>query len=195
MKKIKRTRLSPENRHSQLLDVTQSLILEYGLNSFTMETLAIAAGVSNPLVYKYFDTRLELLQALLLREFQKFHNHLSAELANAANFEEIVKMMVSLNFDQRSTNGNILDVLQSHSDVEAVLKPIKTRKKLAKFLVSAMKENYPLTTKQAASITTMASGSSIAAAEYYNEFGGNREQLIAETVQFIFGGIETFIKS
>ena len=31
-----------------------------------MDRLATEAGVSNPLIYKYFDTRLQLLQELLI---------------------------------------------------------------------------------------------------------------------------------
>ena len=69
-----RKRLSTEARRAQLLGATHELILEHGLNSFTMELLARKAGVSNPLVYKYFNTRLELLQSLLVREFNLFKN-------------------------------------------------------------------------------------------------------------------------
>lgn len=194
MKKIKQIRLSPEDRRSQLLDVTQSLVVKYGLNSFTMETLAIAAGVSKPLVYKYFDTRLELLQALLLREYQKFHQNLMLELKKADDFEEVVRIVVTLNFDQFCSNGNILRVLESHADIQAIVEPIIKRKKLGKLLVSRMVEKYSITPKQAEGLTIMASGSSIAAAEHYSIDGGNREQLIANTMQYIFGGLETFKK-
>lgn len=195
MKKVKQIRLSPEDRHSQLLDVTQSLVVKYGLNSFTMETLAIAAGVSKPLVYKYFDTRLELLQTLLLREHQKFHKHLMQELKKAVDFEEVVKIVVTLNFDQFSANGNILWVLESHADIKAIIAPIIKRKKLGKFLVAQMVENYQITPKQAEELVIMSSGSSVAAAEHYSANGGNRDQLIANTMQYIFGGLEGFRKS
>ncbi|MFT5691883.1 MAG: AcrR family transcriptional regulator [Oceanicoccus sp.] len=174
MGKIKRTRLSPADRHTQLLDVTQSLILEYGLNNFTMEALATAAGVSNPLVYKYFDTRLELFQTLLLREFQRFNKQLVLEINKASNFDEVVKIVVTVNFDQQSNNGNIVQLLQNHADVEAILKTTRTRHKMAKFLVSEISERYSLTTKQAESATVMASGSSVAAAKHYKQYGGNR---------------------
>ena len=58
-----RRRLSPENRRNQLLDCARQVILEHGLSTLTMERLATQAGVSLPLIYKYFDTRLQLLQA------------------------------------------------------------------------------------------------------------------------------------
>ena len=52
----KRTRLSPEGRRNQLLDTARDLLLKKGFSGFTMDTLAFEAGVSNPLIYKYFDT-------------------------------------------------------------------------------------------------------------------------------------------
>ncbi|MFT5580381.1 MAG: AcrR family transcriptional regulator [Paraglaciecola psychrophila] len=195
MTKVKRTRLLPEDRHTQLLDVTQSIILEYGLNSFTMEGLASAAGVSNPLVYKYFDTRLELLQTLLLREYHTFYDRNMDELKKAVTFEELINLSVSVNFDQQSKNGNIIAVLESHADIDAILKPIKTRRNVGRFLVSEMMKNYPFSTRQAIQIAEMASSASIAAAKNYQENGGNRQQLIMSTVQFIFGGINALVKA
>ena len=61
-----RRRLSPEDRRNQILDCARQVILEHGLSTLTMERLAKQAEVSLPLIYKYFDTRLQLLQALLL---------------------------------------------------------------------------------------------------------------------------------
>ena len=58
-----RRRLSPEDRRNQLLDCARQIILDHGLSTLTMERLATEAGVSNPLIYKYFDTRLHMLQA------------------------------------------------------------------------------------------------------------------------------------
>jgi len=192
MKTPKRTRLSPEKRRAQLLDVTQSLVLEHGLNSFTMETLTRMAGVSQPLVYKYFDTRLELLQALLLREYQRFNEHMKEELNKASSYIEIVTFMVSVNFDQYSEE-NIIQVLQSQSDVAAVLKPIEEMKinKLGKLLVDGLMEEYKVKRKQAEQLARMASGASLAAAEQYSLLGGNRKQQIQDTVKFIFGGFAT----
>ena len=96
MTKPIRKRLSTQDRRTQLLDVTLQMILEHGLNSFTMELLARKAGVSNPLVYKYFSTRLELLQSLLQREFDLFYGSLLKRLSSADDFVAVVTIFVSL---------------------------------------------------------------------------------------------------
>ena len=72
-----RRRLSPEDRRNQLLDCARQIILDHGLSTLTMERVAAEAKVSNPLIYKYFDTRLQMLQALLAPEnTRRFESHL-----------------------------------------------------------------------------------------------------------------------
>ena len=90
----KRTRLSPEDRRNQLLDSARDLIQNQGFSGFTMEALATEAGVSNPLVYKYFDTRLELLQELWTREYERYTLSVREQLSKAENFEDVVRLFV-----------------------------------------------------------------------------------------------------
>lgn len=59
-----RQRLTREQRHSQLMDVSWRLIREEGTDALTLGRLANAAGVSKPVVYDHFGTRHGLLAAL-----------------------------------------------------------------------------------------------------------------------------------
>ncbi|MDB2547363.1 TetR/AcrR family transcriptional regulator [Porticoccaceae bacterium] len=193
MNKPIRKRLSTEVRCTQLLDVTRELILEHGLNSFTMELLARKAGVSNPLVYKYFSTRLVLLQSLLQREFDFFYGSLLTRLNQTDDFVAVVHIFVSINFDQES-NGKILPILLNLADVAKVLGTVgpKAQNKVGNILVDSIIKAYGVTRKQARVMAKIASGTSIAAAENFSVVGGNREQTIDSAVQFILGGLETF---
>lgn len=195
MKKPIRKRLSTEDRRTQLLDVTREVILEHGLNSFTMELLARKAGVSNPLVYKYFSTRLVLLQSLLQREFDFFHSSLLTRLNQTDDFVAVVHIFVSINFDEQS-NGKILPILLNLADVAKVLGTVgpKAQNKVRNILVNSIMKVYGVTLKQARVMAKIASGTSIAAAENFSVVGGNREQTIDSAVQFILGGLETFKK-
>jgi AcrR family transcriptional regulator len=195
MNKPIRKRLSTEARCTQLLDVTRELILEHGLNSFTMELLARKAGVSNPLVYKYFSTRLVLLQSLLQREFDFFYGSLLTRLNQTDDFVAVVHIFVSINFDQES-NGKILPILLNLADVAKVLGTVgpKAQNKVGNILVDSIMKAYGVTRKQARVMAKIASGTSIAAAENFSVVGGNREQTIDSAVQFILGGLETFKK-
>ena len=195
MNKPIRKRLSTEARCTQLLDVTRELILEHGLNSFTMELLARKAGVSNPLVYKYFSTRLVLLQSLLQREFDFFYGSLLARLNQTEDFVAVVHIFVSINFDQQS-NSKILPILLNLADVAKILGTVgpKAQNKVGNILVDSIMKAYGVTRKQARVMAKIASGTSIAAAENFSVVGGNREQTIDSAVQFILGGLETFKK-
>lgn len=60
-----RTRLSPEDRHQQLLRVTSDIIAADGVDNVRIPYVAAAAGVTRPVVYKFFPNRHELLKGVL----------------------------------------------------------------------------------------------------------------------------------
>jgi AcrR family transcriptional regulator len=155
-----------------------------------METLAKAAGVSNPLVYKYFDSRQEIFKELLLRELEDFRLKIRAKVANTHSFEELVRVFVEVNFEQ-SESGNVRDVLLSQADLrEAVAKTIqRNHKEIGRTLIeSVIEENRTMTLEQAEHLLYMGSAASIAAAEKVNRSGRSRQRLIDNTVSFILGG-------
>lgn len=191
MNMMQRRRLSPDERRDHLLDVTQAVILESGLNSFTMDVLARNAGVSNTLAYKYFDTRLELLQALLLREYQRFFGSLKRDLNLVPDFHSMVVKVVTANFDETS-KGSIIPILRDQSDVDAVLLDKEDdHLKVARMIVRRVQNQYSIGERQARMVTKFASGASYAAAEFYLENGGDRDKLIESAVEFILAGIES----
>ncbi len=59
-----RRRLSREERHRQLLDVTWRLVREEGTDALTLPRLSDEANVTKPVVYDHFGTRDGLLIAL-----------------------------------------------------------------------------------------------------------------------------------
>lgn len=190
MNMMQRRRLSPDERRDHLLDVTQAVILESGLNSFTMDVLARNAGVSNTLAYKYFDTRLELLQTLLLREYQRFFGSLKRDLNLVPDFHSMVVKVVTANFDETS-KGSIIPILRDQSDVDAVLlNKEDDHLKVARMIVKRVQNQYGIGERQARMVTKFASGASYAAAEFYLENGGDRDKLIESAVEFILAGIE-----
>lgn len=60
-----RTRLSPENRREQLLRVTSDIIETDGVDMVRIPYVAAAAGVTRPVVYKFFPNRHELIKGVL----------------------------------------------------------------------------------------------------------------------------------
>ena len=60
----KRVRMTREQRHAQLLDISWRIIRTNGANELTLGRLAQEAGVAKPVVYDHFATRSGLLVAL-----------------------------------------------------------------------------------------------------------------------------------
>ena len=189
----KRTRLSPEGRRNQLLDSARDLLLQEGFSGFTMDALASEAGVSNPLIYKYFDTRLVLLQDLWEREYESYALSVKEELSEAENFEDVVWLFVNLNFKQLSLGG-ITHILGAQPELHEVTKERQNEnvRKTGRFLVNTVEEMYHLTPSQASHVIALASGASIEAARHYARYGGSRKKMVEDTVSFILNGVEAF---
>lgn len=63
--KPKRLRLSPEARRRQLLDVAADVLTRHGVEAVQISEVASRAGVTRPIVYRYFPTREALVLAVL----------------------------------------------------------------------------------------------------------------------------------
>jgi len=62
-----RTRLSPDQRRTQLLDLGVSLLATRSLDELTIDLLAEEAGISRGLLYHYFGTKHDFHEALVRR--------------------------------------------------------------------------------------------------------------------------------
>ena len=187
----KRTRLSPEARKDQLLDTAKQMVIESGLQSFTMEGLARTAAVSSPLIYNYFKSRKILLQNLLERESQDITSKLNEEISAAESFEEIVRISIASNFDHHAP-GNILPILQSQPEIaiSQEARREKQSKQVARYLAQNLAKNYHLTRAQAAQVMFMSSGASIAAAEYAAFSKADRTKTIDTALAYVLAGIK-----
>ncbi len=109
--------MSPETRREQILDSAVAYIVERGLSNFTLENVAIQAGVSKPLVYKYFAKREDLLKALLEREYLYLGAHRLDELPNDVPLEPLIRASNKRALDYLYERGPIIRLLASDRSV------------------------------------------------------------------------------
>ncbi len=192
--KPKRSRLLPEDRRMQLLDCAKNIILRQGFSSLTMEAVTKEANVSNPLVYKYFDTRLSLLQELTEREIIRYYTEVLEELDVDQGFQHLLHISVRTNFDEVA-NGNILSILRSQPDIEKGIDKAKLRKKIdvAPILVQRTMDAFQISRQQAVRIVAFGAGVSQRAAMHWQQYGGERNKMINDVIAFINGGIDALI--
>ncbi|QJR30145.1 TetR/AcrR family transcriptional regulator [Limnobacter sp.] len=95
-----------EQRMSQILDVAGSVFSRHGFHSTSMEQIAEGAGVTKPLLYRYFGSK----DALYLATITQVGNHLMSGLtllmANPNPKERLKLIMLSfLTFVERHREG------------------------------------------------------------------------------------------
>src|SRR4051794_11878000 len=86
-----RGRLARGARQDGLLDAAASLIAERGIEAVSMESVAVRAGVSRPLVYKHFADRNEIVALLFTREMSQLDEQVAAAIDGLTDFEAVVR--------------------------------------------------------------------------------------------------------
>lgn len=66
------TQASNEEREQRILAVAADLFAYYGVDKTTISDIAHAAGISKGAIYLHFGSKDELLESVLVREFQQF---------------------------------------------------------------------------------------------------------------------------
>jgi AcrR family transcriptional regulator len=96
----KRRRIPRAERSDQLLDIALEIVVARGFGALTMESVARAAGVSKPIVYRSYANRAGLIVALLRREQQHIEQTLDAavpeDLAGRPPGEVLAEIVTTL---------------------------------------------------------------------------------------------------
>lgn len=108
-----RSRLARDDRREALLDAAARLVETGSIDDVTIESVAAAAGVSRPLIYKHFANRDELLGALYRREAADLHRLLTERVGRARNLEEMFDHLVSGSLEAAAERGPIFTALRS----------------------------------------------------------------------------------
>ena len=187
----KRTRLSPDARRDQILDVAKNLVVTHGLQLFSIKKLAVEAKVSEPLLFHYFSSRTALLQQLLRREFTRLVTGLNASLDGADTLDAVLRVYVSMNYDQ-CVEESVINLLLSEPDIaESVEVDVSENREIReKMLVSTIAGNLNVSKKKAAMFALMASAASLSAARFAHKYGIDRHDSVETTINFIKAGFE-----
>ena len=109
--------MSPEARREQILDSAVTYIVERGLSTFTLENVAHEAGVSKPLVYKYFTRREDLLRAVMEREYVYLGSHKLDVLPDDVPLEPLIRASNRNAFNYLYERGPVIRLLAADRSV------------------------------------------------------------------------------
>ena len=91
-------------RRAQIIDVVLRLVGEYGVQSTTTARIAATAGVTEPTLYKYFDSRRDMLLAALDVVFDR-----AEEVVRSSDEDDAVERLRKIGeYHTRETNARRL---------------------------------------------------------------------------------------
>lgn len=91
-------RMSRPARRAQLLTVARSIFVAQGFHAASMDDIADAAGVSKPVLYQHFPSKLALYQALLESSATDMVRHVRDAIASTEDNGERVHRAVAAYF-------------------------------------------------------------------------------------------------
>jgi AcrR family transcriptional regulator len=99
------TRLSRDARRAQLLGAARDVFAAQGYHAAAMDDIAERAGVSKPVLYQHFPSKLELYQALLTTYAEELVARLRSAILDISDNEQRVRGAVTAYFDFVAVDG------------------------------------------------------------------------------------------
>jgi len=88
-------RLGASERRSQLLDVAKTTFGTHGYSATSMNDVALAAGVTKPVLYQHFDSKHQLFLELLADVSNQLVQRIEAAIVTARSGREKVELSVA----------------------------------------------------------------------------------------------------
>ena len=117
-----RTRLSMEERQSQLLDIAATMALEEGVSAITTREIARIAGITEAQVHNCFGSRTKLLVALARREIEGQEQRRQSRITRGANHPIRVMLSTVGYLHEAAKRGPLLQMLLRIPEVRIALK-------------------------------------------------------------------------
>lgn len=190
-----RPRLRRDQRRTQLLGAALDAFSEGGYHQTLMDDIAERAGVSKPVLYQHFDSKLDLYLAIARGVADEVLTTLSGALASSDSNPERVRACVATFFDFVDRPGSGFPLLFS-SDmgqepaVAALLE--ETRRASGEALAAEVAEATSLPREEAVLVGMALAGvAQTAAMHWYQSPGGlSKERATDLVVALAWGGLD-----
>ena len=103
--RLRGPRLSRDARRAQLLAAAQEVFVRYGYHAAAMDDIADRAGVSKPVVYQHFESKLELYLALLDQHTEALLDAVRTALASTRDNKQRVAATIAAYFEFVDRDG------------------------------------------------------------------------------------------
>jgi AcrR family transcriptional regulator len=117
-----RTRLSPEARREQLIDVAGRIVAKQGLHALSMRSIARECGISEAQLYNYFPRCQDLLVALARRELEAMNATRQAEANRGTDHLTRITLSTISYLRQVEERGALIQILLGSPEVRSALR-------------------------------------------------------------------------
>jgi AcrR family transcriptional regulator len=117
-----RSRLSPEDRKRQLMEIAGRIVVEDGVHAISIKRIAREAGVSEALAFRYFKSLTDLLAELARNEIAEINAIRRAEIARGENSAARVAASTSAYLREVEARGALLPLLMLVPEVRGRLR-------------------------------------------------------------------------
>lgn len=189
---MQRKRLTPEVRQSSILDHAAEIVSAEGLSAVTMDRVSKAAHVSKSLVYVYFRSTTELLQALLKRELKELRRRQADAAHQAQTFRQLVRAVTHVYLTYIQERGLLIHRLQSEPSVaQGTGNPTDfSRDAAVVYLAELISDNFDIPMDLAVAASSISFGLPVAAGDYLDSEGADLRTIEDLTVTMIVGSFE-----
>lgn len=173
-----------------ILDHAAEMIRAEGVSVIKMEQLGRRAGVSKSLLYAYFPSLTELLQALYQRENENLRQLQLKATQDSRTLEELVRNVTRVYLEYMEERGTLLEKLRSEPAI-AGSEDVSdhARQVSVDYLANIVSKTLGVGIEVAAPAVDISFGLPAAAGQYLSKHDMDRQQVEDITVIMIIGAI------
>ncbi len=151
-----RVRLSPIDRRQQLLRVTSDIIASDGVDNVRIPYVAAAAGITRPVVYKFFPNRQALIKGVL-EDFHEEFDSRAPDTEGEGDVETMTRGFIEAccdTIEARGAGGWLL-LLSPEQDAEIGALGRAVRRELVEPWLNGLRELTGVSGREAAALADM----------------------------------------
>lgn len=104
-------------KRDTIIDAAGQVFSSKGYHNTRMEEIAIVAGIGKGTIYEYFESKLQLFQALMERSLQAYYDKIDNKLLNELPFNERLYHMLEGHFTFCRENRQLTRLIYWDTDV------------------------------------------------------------------------------
>ena len=181
-----------DERRDALLDAAGALLDEGGVAAVTMDAVAVAAGVSRPLVYKHFANRDQLIADLWRRESAIIDRRVFASVRDLPDFESVVRGAVEAILELLRERGRSASLLRGETfDQDVRDEQVERRRQVRAWYVNRIVDELGIDKADAeVAVTVFFAGLDSMLADWRSIVADDdRHRLVDVYVQLVMGGL------